>query len=149
MSLNILQGRLIIPSPLFIQRAAPYFIPSLRLFRKYLHGLEESQWFPPKQLGELQNDMKEKRISPIEPLSSLGTSSQTLFSHVRNVIEEAFGAKVYAFYGSSEGVVSVGECPDGNLHINSEYDRLELAPKRLRSTLKQAGIPIEKFIELL
>ncbi|GAF93628.1 unnamed protein product, partial [marine sediment metagenome] len=48
-------------SPRFIQRAAPYFVPSLRQFKKYLHELEESQWFSPKQLEELQNE----RLRPI------------------------------------------------------------------------------------
>ena len=48
-------------SPPFIQRAVRYLTPGQRQFRKYLRELEESQWWPPQQLEELQNE-KLRRI---------------------------------------------------------------------------------------
>jgi predicted RNA binding protein YcfA (HicA-like mRNA interferase family) len=39
--------------------------------------------------------------------------------------------------------------PDRGYRVTVPYHRQELAPKTLHSILKQAGIPAEKFIELL
>lgn len=52
-------------------------------------------------------------ISP----AAVQTSSETLSSRQRAVIEEAFRCKVYDWYSQSEYVVAAGQCPEGNYHI--------------------------------
>ncbi len=52
---NIAQG-VYYSSPPFIQRAVNHFMPAERQFREYLRELEESQWWSPQQLEELQNE---------------------------------------------------------------------------------------------
>ena len=53
------------------------------------------------------------------------TSSETLFQNDREFIEKAFECKIYDWYGQSEYVVSAGQCPEGNYHINVESGIME------------------------
>lgn len=48
-------------SPSFAKEVESLLLPSERLFRKYIRELEESQWYSPQQLEELQNE-KLRRI---------------------------------------------------------------------------------------
>ncbi|KPJ67002.1 MAG: hypothetical protein AMJ43_06270 [Coxiella sp. DG_40] len=48
------------------------------------------------------------------------TTSETLFKHQENLIEEAFGCKVAQEYGCAEAGIIAHECPQGNMHITSE-----------------------------
>jgi len=47
---------------------------------------------------------------------------------MRNTITEAFGCKVYDFYGSGERVVAIHKCEQGSYHIVPEYGLTELLP---------------------
>lgn len=58
----------------------------------------------------------EYKIKSITPIA-VQTSSETLSTSQRHVIEEAFQCNVYDWYSQSEYVVSAGECPEGNHHI--------------------------------
>jgi phenylacetate-CoA ligase len=53
------------------------------------------------------------------------TSSESLFESNRELIEKAFECKIYDWYGQSEYVVSAGQCPEGNYHINVESGIME------------------------
>ncbi len=53
-------------------------------------------------------------FSPI----GITTTAETLEDFQRQVIESAFGAKVYNQYASSEGAPVITECRYGNLHLN-------------------------------
>lgn len=47
----------------------------------------------------------------------LYSTAETLFPHIRQTLEEVFGCKVYNFYGSREVGTTAGECREGNVHI--------------------------------
>ena len=47
---------------------------------------------------------------------------------MRNTISEAFGCKIYDFYGSGERVVAIHTCERGSYHIIPEYGFTELVP---------------------
>jgi len=47
---------------------------------------------------------------------------------MRNTITEAFGCKVYDFYGSGERVVAIHKCERESYHIIPEYGFTELIP---------------------
>lgn len=55
-------------------------------------------------------------VEGISP-AAVQTSSETLSNRQRDVIEEAFGCKLYDWYSQSEYVVAAGQCPEGNYHI--------------------------------
>jgi phenylacetate-CoA ligase len=57
------------------------------------------------------------------------TSSETLDDEQRQVIYEAFGCKIYDWYGSSERVSAIGTCEQGNYHLLSDYGYTELLPQ--------------------
>ena len=44
-------------------------------------------------------------------------SGETLHPHMRSVIEEVFGCRVYDYYGSTEAGRVAAECDAGNLHV--------------------------------
>jgi phenylacetate-CoA ligase len=52
-------------------------------------------------------------VSPV----AVQTSSESLTTR-RETIERALGCRVFDWYGQSEYVVSAGQCPEGNYHIN-------------------------------
>jgi phenylacetate-coenzyme A ligase PaaK-like adenylate-forming protein len=61
-------------------------------------------------------------------LTAALTSSETLTSSMRTIIEEAFGCQVFDFYGSAERVCYIFTCEKGNYHINPDYGYTELVP---------------------
>lgn len=61
----------------------------------------------------------------IRPLS-VYTSSETLYDYQRKTIEEAFGAKVFNWYGNSEMVANIVECEKGELHLKHEHSYVEV-----------------------
>jgi len=54
------------------------------------------------------------------------TTAETLLTHQREAIQQAFGCPVYDWYGSSEYVVLACECPEGRMHINPEFGIAEI-----------------------
>lgn len=68
------------------------------------------------------------RRKKIEGLSfkAVFSTGELLLARERRVIEETFGCKVYDSYGHMERTVAISECPQGSLHVNSDYGILEL-----------------------
>ncbi|WP_404362251.1 hypothetical protein [Marinobacter sp.] len=58
--------------------------------------------------------------------TGVSTSSENFTQKQREIIEEAFGCKVFDQYGSAESVVFASECEHGNMHIEPEYGVLEV-----------------------
>ena len=54
------------------------------------------------------------------------TSGELLRPAVRQAIADAYGARVFDVYGSSETKEIAWECPAGGMHINSDVVRLEI-----------------------
>jgi len=75
-------------------------------------------WAFPSTLYVMAKYIKNQGIAPNFNLRAIFTSSETLFKNHRALIEETFGCKIYDWYGSNEGIISAGECPEGGYHIN-------------------------------
>jgi phenylacetate-CoA ligase len=61
-------------------------------------------------------------------LQSVLTTSETLSESQREVIAEAFGCKVFDFFGSAERVCYIHTCEYGSYHVIPEYGLTELIP---------------------
>ncbi len=59
-------------------------------------------------------------------LKAVYTSSETLLDFQRAAIEEAFGVKVYNWYGTSEMTANIVECECGELHVKAEHSYVEI-----------------------
>jgi phenylacetate-CoA ligase len=58
------------------------------------------------------------------------TSSENVYPHMRDLIEEAFGAPLSDWYGQEESVAVAMQCPEaGSYHIQMEMGIVELAPR--------------------
>jgi len=68
----------------------------------------------------------EKNNLHIHTPCRLVCSAETLASEMREKIETVFGTKLYDFYGSRETASIAGECKDGNIHIFSFNNILEI-----------------------
>jgi len=60
------------------------------------------------------------------PCNAIVTSAETLFAEQREVIEKAFGTKVFDHYGCAEMCVFVAQCRFGRYHVRSDYGALEI-----------------------
>lgn len=66
----------------------------------------------------------------IHNLKAAFVSSEILLPHQRNVIEKAFGCKVFNYYGMAERAVFATECEQHKgLHINTDFGHCELVDK--------------------
>lgn len=57
---------------------------------------------------------------------SLFTSGELLHPPSRRSLADAYGARVYDVYGTSETKEIAWECPDGGLHVNADVVRVEI-----------------------
>lgn len=53
------------------------------------------------------------------------THSETLLDAQRELLEQAFGCRVYNWYGTSEHLGNIVECDRGSLHLKEEHSYLE------------------------
>ncbi len=71
----------------------------------------------------LNNNIKPK----MKNLKAIICASENLYNFQRKEIEEAFGVRVYSFYGHSEHACIGGECENTGLyHLQSEYGYSEI-----------------------
>lgn len=61
-------------------------------------------------------------------LRGIVTSSETLASEQKVIIEASFGCTVFDWYGLFERVAAIGTCPHGHLHLMTDYAHVELQP---------------------
>ncbi|MDD1792971.1 phenylacetate--CoA ligase family protein [Enterovibrio sp. ZSDZ42] len=59
-------------------------------------------------------------------LKSIVTSSESLSSEDRQLLEKRFKCKVFDWYGLFERVAAIGNCEHGRYHIISDYSHVEL-----------------------
>ncbi|MBC8006865.1 MAG: phenylacetate--CoA ligase family protein [Prolixibacteraceae bacterium] len=61
-------------------------------------------------------------------LRGIVTSSESLSDERRREIEDAFGCKVFDWYGQFERVAAIGTCEHGRYHLLSDYSFVEMLP---------------------
>lgn len=62
----------------------------------------------------------------IAPLDAVVTTSEKLEAHMRPVIEQAFGCRVFEEYSTVENVVFASECVAGHLHVSPDIGLVEI-----------------------
>jgi phenylacetate-CoA ligase len=100
------------------EKNLPYYIEKIRELKpSYIEGYPSLVYVVAEYV--VQNEQ-----CPI-PAKAVFTSSETLLSFQRQVIEAAFQCKVFDRYGSTELAASIGECEQGGFHIDAEYGIIE------------------------
>lgn len=66
-----------------------------------------------------------RRGTPVT-IDRIFTSGELLQPAVRDALTEAFGARVFDIYGSSETKEIAWECPTGGMHVNADVVHLEV-----------------------
>lgn len=84
----------------------------------------------PSSIGALAVWMRLNNVEyRSKALRGIVTSSETLDPELRKEIEEAFGVRVFDWYGQAERVAAIGTCEHGNYHILTDYGKVELLPE--------------------
>jgi phenylacetate-CoA ligase len=73
------------------------------------------------------------------------TSSESLAPEVRRDIERIFSTRVYDWYGQSERVAAIGQCPEGNYHVQDDYSIVEFEPAE-RGTVEIVGTQLRNWV---
>ena len=61
-------------------------------------------------------------------LRAIVTSSETVTSDSRALVEERFGCRLFDWYGQFERVAAIGTCERGSLHVIEDYGLVEFEP---------------------
>ncbi len=62
-------------------------------------------------------------------LKAVVTSSETVTDEHRQLVDKAFGCRIYDWYGSMERMTAIGTCEHGRYHLISDYSHTELEPQ--------------------
>ena len=86
------------------------------------------------------------RVSP----SCIQVSSETLTPADRRDMEQAFGCRVFNAYSLGELVAWASECPEGSMHVSTEYGVLELVEgpagtEIVATGLNNNGMPLLRY----
>ena len=77
---------------------------------------------------------------------AISLTAETLMDHQRQVIERAFGCKVYNQYASSEGAPWIAECKEGNYHLWLDTGVFEfIDPQPLDADTDMAELVVTSF----
>jgi phenylacetate-CoA ligase len=79
----------------------------------------------PSAVAILASLLAESRL-PAPQVRAVITSSETLTSSQRDLIEQVFGARVYDQYGSTEQAAWITQCERGTYHVHPEYGIVEI-----------------------
>jgi len=116
---NKFQKNIIFSSYHMSEENLRYYVEALERFRPELIDSY------PSSVYVLASYMKKNNIYGIKPKAVI-TSAETLHNEWRKVIEQVFGCKVFDQYGCTEMSVFVGQCEQGNYHINTDYGMVEI-----------------------
>lgn len=115
---NAAERQLLFSSQHIGPRTVGAYAERLRRFHPVLvHGY-------PSALTLLAHYLEAERGVEVRP-RAIFAHSETLLDQQRELIERAFGCKVYNWYGTSEHVGNIVECERGSLHVKLEHSLLE------------------------
>lgn len=115
---NRAQNQLIFSSPHISTATLPDYLDQLASFQpKLIQGFPSGVYLI--ALGCL--DRGERRVRP----RAVYTGSETLLPNQRQVIEEAFGCKVFDWYGNTELAGNIVECECGSRHVKMDHSLTE------------------------
>jgi phenylacetate-CoA ligase len=119
------QNALLMSSYHLTEDRLPLYIAKLRQFRpRFLRAY-------PSAATLVARFMLEHAEPPVQGLEAVLCGSENLYDWQRRQIEEAFGCRVFSWYGQSERVCLAGECEhDTRLHIFPQYGITELLDER-------------------
>lgn len=117
-----------------------YDLPEHRLFLSPYHMTEQNMGEYIKKLRAFKPKIIEsypsylsflalhlERVGEFLPVEAVFTSSETLFPHQRQVIEERFQTRVFDWYGLTERAASAAQCELGDgYHVNAEKIIIEI-----------------------
>ncbi len=124
-----IRNRLIMSAYHLGEANLPIYIQQMRDFEpKFIEAY-------PSNLAVIAMYMKKNRLPRIQSVRAILAGSENLFPAQRELLEEAFGCRVYSWYGHGEIAALGGECEVGHdLHMFPEYGILEL--------ITEAGDPV-------
>jgi phenylacetate-CoA ligase len=79
----------------------------------------------PSSIEPIARYLVEEDVTSIRPTAVI-TSSETLFPAVRELIERAFGCRVFDHYGGAEMVALIAQCKAGTYHVAPEFGIVEV-----------------------
>ncbi|MDH3443513.1 MAG: hypothetical protein OEN50_06280 [Deltaproteobacteria bacterium] len=91
----------------------------------------------PSAIHVLAEYLIRNNLSGLVKPHAILVSAETVLPHQRHAIEQAFQAKLYNQYASSEGAPFIGECGAGRLHVHLDSGFIEIL--RSDGTPAQAG----------
>ena len=81
----------------------------------------------PSMAVVLARYMREHDVAPFPTVKAVLCGSENLYPWQRSLLAEAFGCRVFSWYGNSEQTVLAGECEEStHYHIFPEYGVVEL-----------------------
>ena len=103
------------------EETMPAYIDRIRKFRpRFIQGY-------PSTAVILARYMLDHKIKPFPNVKAVLCGSESLYPWQRNLLTEAFGCRVFSWYGNSEQTVLAGECEESSrYHIFPEYGIVEL-----------------------
>ena len=112
------------------EETLPAYIDRIRKFRpRFIQGY-------PSTAVILARYMREHDIEPFPTVKAVLCGSENLYPWQRDLLTEAFGCRVFSWYGNSEQTVLAGECEESTrYHIFPEYGIVEL--------IGRDGLPVE------
>lgn len=99
----------------------------LRLYRTLEQFQPKSLQAYPSAATMLAHFMRDRGLPPIASIRVVLCGSENVYPWQREIVERAFGCRLYSWYGHSENVLLGGECEfEHTYHMFSEHGVLEL-----------------------
>jgi phenylacetate-CoA ligase len=133
------ERRLLMSSYHLRAETIPAYLKAIETFRPdFLHGY-------PSSLALLAAGVTESGIAP--RVRAIISASETLLPFQREVIERAFGTKVYNWYGQTEMTCNIVECREGRLHLRTDYGYLEVDDEgvMIGTGLNNRAMPLVRY----
>lgn len=119
---DAVEQRLLMSSYHLTEANLPYYLEALQRYRPdFVHGYPSSVYLLAREILR-QGGLPANGWRP----RAVFTASETLLDFQRSAIEQAFGVKVFNWYGQTEFTINIVEDAQGKLRQRTDYGVLEL-----------------------